>query len=224
MTINARILTDDQVEDAVLATLRLWIPSKLSDIETQLFLSVGYYQRPVAWEVKTDFQKFPEEQLPMVIVVSIGLDDRPVKAGSQKYRAVWDMGVITVASSIDQASSRRAAYRLGAAARAALVHRQSLDGALDSTVRGVEWIGSRNNEVPADDGRTAWAQRQVFRVEVDDIITMSAGPAGPDARPPVDPEGDPIPDPPIPDDWPVITDRSKIRTTITHATAPGGNP
>lgn len=214
MTINARILTDDQIEDAVLATLKLWIPSRLSEIESQLSISVGYYQRPVAWEVKTDFQKFPEEMLPMIIAVSIGLDDRPLKSGARRYRAVWNIGVIAIASSISQADSRRAAYRLGAAARAALIHRQSLDGALGGTVRGIEWIGSTNNEVPSDDGRTIWAQRQVFRVEVDDVVTMSAGPAGPDAEPP------PGETPPPAGDWPTITDRSKIRTTIIPTEEP----
>ncbi len=224
MTINARVITDDQVEDAVRATLKLWIPSRLSEIEDQLSLSVGYYQRPVAYAVRTDFDKFPEEMLPAVIVVSLGVGDNPAKTGRGVYRAKWNIGVVCVAASLDQEDSRRAAYRIGAAARASLIHRQSLDGALSATVRGVDWVGVANSELPSDGERTIWAQRQVFSVEVDNVVTLNAGPVGPDGRPPVDTGGDPIEDPPPGGEWPVITDRSKIRTVFTHATIPGGNP
>lgn len=212
-TVAQRILTDDIVEDAVLDHLEQWIPSKLSEIEDQLGLGIGYYQRPISYEVRTGFDKFPEEMLPMICVVSIGSDDRPAKTGDRKYRVLWDIGVIVVNSSTDREHARRATYRLGAAARAALIHRPGLDGALDETVRGIEWLGFVNNELPPEDDRTIRAQRQVFRVEVADVLTWGAGPAVPPSPPPGDPDGPPPPS----GDWPVITDRSKIRTSITHA-------
>lgn len=213
-TVSGRVLTDDQIEDAVIATLKLWFPQKLADIEAQLGLAVGYYTRPMHYDVHTDFTAFPEDQLPMVLAISVGTDDAPVKTGSRKYRAPYDIGVVTVASSLDAVSARRAAYRLGAAAKACLVHNQSLDLALGGTVRGVDWLGTRNDDIPSGDERTIRATRQLFRVEVDDVITRSAGPITP---PPVDGGGDPIPDPDPTGDWPVITDRSKIRTTILPA-------
>jgi hypothetical protein len=215
-TITSRILSDDMVEDAVMATLRLWIPSKLSEVEASLGLAPGYYQRPRSWEVRTGFDKFPEEMLPMIIVVSIGTDDRPEKDGSQAYRATFDIGVIGVVDSLDRTHARRFAYRLGAAARAALIHNQSLDLALGGTVRGVTPLGWINTDLPPEDDRTIRTQRQAFRVEVGNVITMNAGPA----TPPVDGSGNPIPDPPPTGDWPVIADRTKIRTTITHAEVP----
>jgi hypothetical protein len=130
----------------------------------------------------------------------------PEKDGGQKFRAKYNIGVAAVAGSGGddaQTKSRRYAYRLGAAARAALMHRQSLDGALQATVRGVDWLDGRNNEVPSDLNRTVWATRQVFSVEIGDVLTKSAGPALPDDLPP-------DPTDPIPPAWPTVPDREHV--------------
>lgn len=196
MSIFERIVSDDQVEDAVVATLRKWTPNWLAEVEDQLGLDRGYYQRPQdsSYIVRDDFDKWPEEMLPAVVVVSLGPLDTPVKDGRWSFRQKWLMGILGVAGSTDQLSSRRAAYRLGAAIRGVLAGRQTLDGALNGTVRGVEWQGGRNGEMPTDAERTAWAQRQAFSVEVGDVLTQGAGPPS-DANPL--PDTEPWPDPPV---------------------------
>lgn len=186
-----RIVTDDQVENAILAMLRNWVPFYLADVEEQVGLERGYYERPVesSYIVRDDFDKWPEEMLPCVVVVSLGPIDQPVKDGRWSFRTNWLIGVLGVASGLDQVSSRRAAYHLGGAIRAALAGRQTLDRALDETVRGVQWQGGRNGEMPGDGDRTVWAQRQAFSVEVGDVLTQGTGPAvlPPDPIEPVPP-------------------------------------
>lgn len=209
------ILTEDQLEDAVILTLKRFIGAEMSLIENQLGLEIGFYQRPRSYEVKNRFDSWPEDQLPRIVVVSVGTDDEPVKDGRRTYRANWDIGVSCIVSSTDQVRSRRYAYRLGAAARAVLADKPSLDLALGGRVRGVEWLGVRNNEVPDPEpgDRTIWASRQAFRIEVGDVLTMGRNVLVP--FPPVDENGDPVPDPPpevvSPDD-PVI-ERDRIITT-----------
>lgn len=211
MSIFARTITDDQVEDAVVLTLKKWFSTELRVIEEDLGLTPGFYSRPRAWEIHGDFDKFPEEQLPAVVVISAGTTDTPIKDGGKKYRAHFDIAIAVFASSLDMNRSRRFAYRMGGAARACMLHRQSLDGALDGTVRGVTWTSSRNGEMPVEDDRTIWATRQVFSVEVGDTITQSAGPPAPDADPP--PDGTPLPEwDTIPDLQHIHVDKTKLPT------------
>lgn len=209
------ILTDDQVEDAVMFTLRKWFADKLSRIEEQLGLDVGYHKRPDTWVTRNDFEKFPEEMLPMVIVISAGLVDEPVKSGRYVFRAPWGIGVATVATSIDQETARRNAYRLGAAARASLVHNQSLDLGLGGRVRGVKWLDSTNDELPPEGDRTIFVTKQVFAVEVDDVLTQSGGPSVPAGDPPPSP-GDDTDIPPDEDVWPTVPDREHVIMTWTQ--------
>lgn len=206
------ILTDDQVEDAVLATLQKWLADKLTRIEEQLGIEPGYHERPNSWEVRNDFEKFPEEMLPMVIVISAGLIDEPVKSGGRVFRAPWGIGVATVATSIDQKTARRNAYRLGAAVRAALVHNQSLDLGIGGRVRGVKWMDATNDELPPEGDRTIFVTKQVFAVEVDDVLTQSGGPRVPMGDPPPVP-GDDTDVPPDEATWPTIPDREHVIMT-----------
>jgi hypothetical protein len=189
------LITDDQVEDAVIATLRLWLPTYMSEVERQLGLDPAYYQRPpgdASYVVHSDFDKWPEEMLPLVIVVSPGIDDDPPKDGNRRYRASFQIGTICVVSSITQEETRRYAQRMGAALRAALIQKQSLGQAFEGRVRGVTWHGSRNNELQSDSERTIWANRQLFTVEVGDILGGAAGPSTPEPDPNTPPPGGPV--------------------------------
>ena len=208
MTIFAPIRTDDEVEDAVIATLRKWLPTYMSEVERQLGLTAGYYQRPFhsSYTVRTDFERWPEEMLPVVTVVAAGIDDDPLRSGRGKYRARYPIGIINTCSSSDDVTVRRYAARMGAAIRACVIQHQSLDGALDASLRGIDFVGSRNNELPSQDERSIRAYRQLFVVEVDDVLTRGAGPIAPDSVPP-DPSTDPIPD------WPTIPDIDHVVIT-----------
>lgn len=208
MSIFGTIIVDDQMEDAVTAVLKKWLPTHLSEIETQLGLIRGHHERPATWATRNDFEKFPEEMLPLVIVISAGLIDDPAKTGKGVYRAKWGIGVATVATSIDQENARKNAYRLGAAARAVLIQRQSLDGALGGRIRGVDWLDSTNDELPPEGSRTIFATKQVFSVEVDDVLTRGSGPKDPDPL-------DETPTPPPYEDWETIPDRDHVQMTWT---------
>lgn len=196
------IRTDDEIEDAVTATLKKWLPTYMSEVERQLNLTPPYYERPSAgsFTTRTDFDKFPEDMLPLIVIVSTGVEDDPVREGRGFYRARYVMGVTNIVSSTEEVFSRQYAYRMGAAIRAALIHHQSLDRGVDGDVRGVDWLGSRNDELGSEDGRTIWACRQAFSVEVAEVLQRGVGPVGP-----TDPEVDPdptVPDPPDDPDTP----------------------
>lgn len=203
------IITDDMVEDVVVACIKRWFSTFFGEVEEAVGLERGFYQRPPegSYFVRNDMEKWPEEMLPAIVVVSTGLVDRPVKDGKGTFRAKWSIGVGVVASSIAQDESRRYAYRMGAACRELLNNKQSLDKALDGNVRGIEWLDGRNNELlePEAGQRTIWAQRQLFAVEVAKVGSMFAGPTAPDPLPEAP---DPYPAPPT------VPDAAHVMTTV----------
>lgn len=208
MSIFGPIVSDDMIEDAVTFTLKKWVPTSMRVLEEQLELEVGHYLRPRSWEVHGDFDKFPEELMPAVVVVSIGTDDTPVKRGNRMYEARWNIAVADFASSTDLTKSRRMSYRLGAAIRAAMTWRQSLDGQLDGRIVGVDWTGSRNGEFPVNGERTVWGTRQTFSLTIENLMQFGGGPPAPDALPPD--EELPLPE------WEVVPDREHIHIDLEH--------
>lgn len=195
------------VEDAVVDVLKRWLPTYLAEVERQSGLATAFYPRPRSWEVRNEMEKWPEEQLPSIIVISTGLAGTPLKEGGGQFRVPWAIGVAAVVSAKDALSTRRMAYRYAAAIRALLIHRQSLDQALGGAVRGVNWLDGRNNEMPVEAGRTIWASRQVFSVDVGGVLTANAGPVTP---------ADPQPDPNVSyEEWPTIPDLEHIVNTYT---------
>lgn len=205
-----RIIDDGDVEQAVMALLQRWMDTYLNAVERLHGLDAGYTARPRSWIHKPELEKWPEDQLPSVIVISTGLDDRPVKDGRFRYRVPWLIGIAVVCSAggpDPQTASRQMAYRYAATIRAIMVQKQSMDKALNGTVRGIDWIDGRNNELPDQPGddRTIYASRQVFRLEVDDVLTEAAGPLDPE--PPADPT---VPPP----DVPVVADADHVEFTI----------
>lgn len=205
MTIFGSIRVDDQVEDAVIATLRKWLPTYMSEVERQLGLTAGFYTRPFfsSYTARTDFEVWVEDMLPVVSVEGIAIEEDPSIDGRGQIRARYALGVVNVCSSNDALYARLYASRMGAAIRAALIQHQSLDAALGASVRGIIFGGSRPDLLSSQDERTIRAYRQLFVVEVGNVLTKRAGPAAPDAVPP-DPSTSPIPD------WPTVPDRAHV--------------
>lgn len=201
-----RVVTDDEIEDAVVAILRAALPTYLSHVEQGKGLAPGFWVRPKSWSVRNDIEHWPEETLPHVIIVSTGLTGQPVKEGRGTYRVPWYIGVGAVVSADNQLNTRRMAYGYAAAIRTLMVQQQSLGQALDGTVRGVTWMDGRNGEMPPEDGRTLWMSRQVFEVEVGNVLTQPAGPLS-------FPDPDPVPPPPTAD--PTVPDREHVQTSYT---------
>lgn len=182
MSIFGRIITDDQVEDAVVYSLRRWFNTYMNEVEVQCGLERGFYKRPVesSYTVRADFEKYAEEMIPLIVVVAPGIEDDPEKRSGRTYDGKFQVGVVCIASAKDQVSTRRMVYRMGAAVRGIILQQQSLDHALDDSVIGTDWLGARNNEIPSDADRSIWANRQLFAVQVAEMLTGNAGPIDPD--------------------------------------------
>jgi hypothetical protein len=196
--IFGRIVTGADVEAWVVETLRKWSSTYLAEVERQHGLAGGTLQRVRSWVRAPTFDKWPEDQLPAVLVISTGTIGEPLKDGRGRYRARWAVAVGTVCSARTRDLSHDQAELYAAAHRALLLQRPSLEG----RANGVDWATEDYTDLPFDDTRSLGAGRDVFAVEVDDVVSTKAGPVTPADPAPV--ETDPYPP------WPLVETHDEV--------------
>jgi hypothetical protein len=183
MSIFDEIKTGTQLELAVIQTLATWMPTYLEEMRLQLSRE-DKFPSPRTYTNRNSFEKFMEDQLPLVIVVSPGLVSRPTAEGSGRFRAKWQLGTGIIASARNQAESNDLSKVYIAAARAILLQKSSLGGVSS----GMEWVDESYDEITEDVDRSMAAGMALFEVEMESVINRWAGPA--------------VPNPPDPDDLP----------------------
>jgi len=170
------IVTGAQVEAWLQAHLQLWLPTYIAEMERQTSRAAGVLPLPRRYTTFNRFDKFPEDQLPCIVVVSPGLQDIPAKTGEGRYRARWTLGVGCVVSASTQEASEELAKVYAAAVRACVLQRPSLGG----YTRGAGWLHERYDDLPTTDSRSLAAGQVIFWVEVDAVTNVNAGPTQPD--------------------------------------------
>jgi hypothetical protein len=184
-SIFGRIVSGDDVEQWCVDLFVRWMGTYLSEVERQHGLTAGSWARPRTFRRSLSLDKWPEDQLPAVVLVSTGLATPPVKAGDGKFRARWLMGLVVICSARTEELSHDMARHYCAAIRTLLEQRPSLDGYAD----GVQWLDESYNDLNFDDSRSLCTGRAVFAVEVDDVMSANSGPVTPDD--PLSPDTDP---------------------------------
>ncbi len=188
------IFSGDQLEDAVISTLRKWLPTYIREVELQRGLELGRIQKPRTYTSRNEFTTFPEDQLPICVVVSPGLAHPPTADGEGRYHAWYALGVAIVAAANTEDHTNKVAKMYGAAIRACLLQKPALEGDVSM---GVEWEDESYDDLPTSDKeKTLSAVQMVFRYLIDDITTRWTGPAYP-----FEP-GDPFTNPG--DEWPLV--------------------
>lgn len=178
------ILHGGQVEQAALDILRAWTPTYINEMCRQTGRDVGSLPYVRSWTVVNDFEKWPEDQLPCVLVISPGLAEPPTREGDGTYSARWALGTGVIVSSRSQEETNEYAKLYSAAIRAALLQNGSLAGFAE----GTWWEDERYNDLPSEDGRSLAAGQNLFTVEVRGVLASKEGPGTPD--PHDDPEED----------------------------------
>lgn len=176
-TIFERIVSAWDVETWVLDLLRRWSNTYIAEVERQHAIKAGTLQRIRSYAYGPTFDKWPEDQLPGVLVVCSGIVPPPQREGDGRYRVRFNVDVGCCASARTQADAHSMTTHLVAAHAAILAQRQSLDGhALSST-----WLDLRFDPLAYDDSRALYAGFATFAIEVENVLTTLAGPTLPDA-------------------------------------------
>lgn len=196
-----QIITAGMVERAMVASLNQWMDTYLGQIERletddtgALAYPADGIERPRGIITHSEFEKWPEDQLPFIVVMVSGLAGAPERHAQGNYRAEWTCAVAAIvsASSPDgtgQDATRRLSLAYGAAIRAAVLQHKMLKSALYPAgfATGLSWQDETYTDVPALAERSMAAARVTFTVAVDNAVTEQAGPRAPLSPADVDP-------------------------------------
>lgn len=163
------VITGVDVERAVQATLK----PRLDYYMPQL----GY--PPIrAWVYSAEFDKFPEDQVPVMNIQVPNLFDEPTKL-QMMYIARWAVICEAFVSARTEDETRKMARDVGALVRATLVQEPGLHG----FARAVDWVGENYSQLPMIERRTKATAEISFIVEVGEAVStyelpyMPEGPA-----------------------------------------------
>lgn len=182
-TVYGPILSGFEVEHAVAQTVRVWIRDYLAEVERQRQLQPG--RLPPLRSVVTSAEevKYPEDQLPGLIVASPGTQAR---AGRMEvnadgyYTGRWPVDATVVISARGNRQAGRLA-RLYTAAVATLLVQQLPDPRWSGlrNVRRVELIGETYPQPGAVSDRTQHRGTAQIVVEVEQVRNWAMGPEEP---------------------------------------------
>jgi len=188
MSIFGDLFGGDQIDSALINVLKRWMPTYLREIVRQRGLEV-VLDAPRSYIAVSDFEHWPEEQLPSVVIVNPGISEGPKKDGAGTYRASWPVQICITVSAPNEPECRRNAQLYIAAARGCIMGRRSLEAGM----KGTDWTSEDYELIDSDMRRSQAGARATFVIERENVVTVGAGPT--------DPELDPQPE-----DWPEVTD------------------
>jgi hypothetical protein len=193
-----QIISPKAVEEAVVASLDVWLDDYLGKLERVEGYEPNAIERPLGIINSSEFAKWPEDQIPVVVVINMGLAGKPERHGDGKYDASWLVGVAAVVSDQDQASTRDLAFTYLTAIRVALAQHKMLKSDLhpDGFANFSMWHDETYGEIAFSESRTLGAGRSIFEIGVENVMTEFAGPREPSGDPTVEP--DPLPEAVVP--------------------------
>jgi hypothetical protein len=172
---------EGMVEQAAITTISTWIRNYLGFAEQwydydpeQLPDLAGPYATD-----SVDLERWPEQQLPCVIVHCTGLSETP-RHQTDRYGATWDLRIGVIAAAADEAATR-ALTRAYAAAVTALLDFHGLTGLPGSTMR---WMGATPEPPDRVKQRMIAGTRIDFQVDTPDALVRDDIPTVPLPDPP----------------------------------------
>lgn len=190
MTTFGQILTGTDVENAVTEHLKAWSPTYLAELERQSGRDPEALPRVKSWNVvPAEPEKWPENQLPAVLVISPGLIGEPEEEGDGKTYATWNLSLSAICSAKSGKAPRQLAHLYVAHLRAIMVQRPSISEFAQDT----QWLGEVYDTVPQELRRTLSGATAAFAVQVPNVIDRYGGPNEPLEEPYEEPS-----------DWPTV--------------------
>lgn len=183
------LVTGHDVEAAVETTLRAYFPGDLGDLAYRVKGDRRGIEPIRSWSTATSVDRWPEAQLPAIVIVSTGLTGEPSQVNGS-YSAWWDVGVAAITAGTDGAQAARVAKWYAAVARRVVLQHATLGGFADA----VTLTDESYDVVPFEDGRVHAGAEVGFSILVGDIVNAHAGPTEPPDDPWAEPEGLPAVD------------------------------
>lgn len=191
MSVWGTLLDGSDVERALLAHLRHWMPAassyvrRIKDPDEQRWpkREDGTFIEPIheygVSHADAAAQKWPEDQLPMLIAQSPGMEDDPVVEEGGRVSAVYGVALSAIASSVTAEDAKELARLYASAARLAIIQNPQLDaGTGDFFSDHVQMGRERNGQVRRgiEGERNLMICTIPYLIAVPQILDVSGGP------------------------------------------------
>lgn len=203
MSVWGPILDGADVEQALIAHLRHWVPATSAYVRKQKDADGTKWPEGIASireygvsHADAAAQRWPEDQLPMLIAQSPGMEDDPFVEEGGRVSATYGVALSAIASSITEEDAKELARLYASAARLAIMQAPQLDaGTGDFFADHVKMGRERNGQVRRGvEGERNLAICTVpYLIAVPQIMDVSGGPITAPEDPEVEPE-----------DWPTV--------------------
>lgn len=173
----------DQVEAAVLATLKFWMTTYVHELERRTGRAPDSVAPVASWNETSEFAQDPGTRTPAVIVVSPGVDGLE-KRGDGGYAAWWSIVVGVVATAKDRRSANALGKLYELAVRMILVHKASLKAANPTGfAQGFRLVDWGYDDAPPDFKQIATVATVTAAFLVENVVASGYGPPEPDPDP-----------------------------------------
>jgi hypothetical protein len=178
-----RIRHAGEAENAVRVTLQKWLHTFLTEVERQNQITPGQIERPRgdSYFRTTDPQSLPNHSIPAIAIEGTGpVTDPQDLDGAGTVTVAWGVSVTVYAKGKNRDDALDNARMIGAAIRATLAGKPSLEGFASD----VWWIDEDFGVLEASRERTMAGCEEVFGVQPDGgVMRYGAGPNQPDPDP-----------------------------------------
>lgn len=172
----------DDVEAALLAHLRKWMPTyvgdavRIRDPEGKLWPEGILPVREYTVRHAAD-EKWPEDQLPMLLAHCPGFAAPPVRQGDGQVGAMFLVNLSAIASGVDIEDTKRLARVYASAANKAIMQKPDLGGFAEETA----WMDMKNFPITrgVEAERNLMAVANVYVISVANVLELDAGPDAP---------------------------------------------
>lgn len=198
MSVWGDLLDGADVEAALIAHLRHWVPAASAYVRKQKDPDETKWPEGIApireygvSHADAAAQHWPEDQLPMLIAQSPGMEDDPVVEEGGRVSATYGVALSAIASSITEEDAKELARLYASAARLAIMQAPQLDaGTGDFFADHVKMGRERNGQVRRGvEGERNLAICTVpYLIAVPQIMDVSGGPITAPEDPEVEPE------------------------------------
>jgi len=160
------------VENAVEATIREWIGEYTAELRDQYGDLCPELPPIRSYGTRSEAQKWVDDQLPAVVIVSPGVDGEPLVSGDGWIEAPFRVGVIVFCSGQTEKDTRNRAQGYSAAIRGLLLQKTGLGGIATST----KWETEDFTPGPTEKGRTFGAAVVEFVFTIACVTNRRMGP------------------------------------------------
>jgi hypothetical protein len=170
-----------------------WLSYYMAEAERAEGITPGEIARPASWEQPTELQKWPESQIPCLLIAVVGTNGPERERGEGEITAPFGVMMGAACRGVDEEDTWRIASVYGAALRQFGAKQLSDLPTLD--IEGVSWddSGEQYGGIPQERSRSLRMASVAFTLQVNGVVSTWPGVDAP----PVPPLGDPGPYPAV---------------------------